>query len=82
MNYSIDLVLDYLCVQVLDFGCGTGETTAAMSQGQLGDLGQPGRTNRYPLVINGHNLLLQWLYSVQYGLWTHDPVLGTFLVSC
>jgi len=28
--------------KVLDFGCGTGETTAAMSQGQLGDLGQPG----------------------------------------
>lgn len=28
--------------KVLDFGCGTGETTAAIGQGQLGDLGNPG----------------------------------------
>ena len=27
---------------MLDFGCGTGETTIAMSQGILGDLGTPG----------------------------------------
>ena len=27
---------------MLDFGCGTGETTVAMAQGVLGDLGQPG----------------------------------------
>ena len=27
--------------RVLDFGCGTGETTLAIAQGQLGDLGSP-----------------------------------------
>jgi len=27
---------------VLDFGCGTGETTAAIARGELGDLGKPG----------------------------------------
>ena len=26
----------------MDFGCGTGETTVAMAQGVLGDLGHPG----------------------------------------
>merc|ERR1719391_1864146 len=28
--------------QVLDFGCGTGETTSAIARGELGDLGKPG----------------------------------------
>ena len=30
-------------VRLLDFGCGTGETTVAMSGGVLGDLGRPGQ---------------------------------------
>jgi len=29
--------------RLLDFGCGTGETTVAMSEGVLGQLGQPGK---------------------------------------
>jgi len=29
--------------RVLDFGCGTGETTLAIAQGNLGDLGHPGQ---------------------------------------
>ncbi|XP_023330187.1 juvenile hormone acid O-methyltransferase isoform X2 [Eurytemora carolleeae] len=29
--------------KVLDFGCGTGETTLAMAEGRFGELGNPGR---------------------------------------
>ena len=29
--------------KVLDFGCGTGETTVAIAQGSLGHLGTPGQ---------------------------------------
>ena len=36
------LMIVFLLVRLLDFGCGTGETTVAMSQGVLGQLGQPG----------------------------------------
>ena len=31
-------------LRLLDFGCGTGETTVAMSAGLLGHLGRPGHT--------------------------------------
>ena len=33
----------FCCHRLLDFGCGTGETTVAMAQGVLGELGQPGQ---------------------------------------
>ena len=32
--------------RVLDFGCGTGETTLAIAQGQLGELGTPDQVSR------------------------------------
>ena len=34
---------------VLDFGCGTGETTAAIAQGQLGELGKPSKVSKESL---------------------------------
>ena len=36
--------------KVLDFGCGTGETTAAIAAGQLGGLGHPGQVSQIPLI--------------------------------
>ena len=30
-----------IILQVLDFGCGTGETTVALAEGWLGNLGRP-----------------------------------------
>ena len=36
------LMIVFLLVRLLDFGCGTGETTEAMAKGVLGQLGQPG----------------------------------------
>ena len=36
--------------RVLDFGCGTGETTLAIAQGNLGDLGHPGQVRSHPIV--------------------------------
>ena len=41
----------YVGKDVLDFGCGTGETTAAIAQGKLGDLGNPGKVIRC-LILN------------------------------
>ena len=31
---------------ILDFGCGTGETTAAMANGAMGQLGSPAEVNK------------------------------------
>ena len=45
---------------VLDFGCGTGETTAAIAQGKLGDLGNPGKVRRY-LILNILMIKCCWL---------------------
>ena len=45
---------------VLDFGCGTGETTAAIAQGQLGNLGQPSKVISNKL-RNSSDLSLSWL---------------------
>ena len=35
---------------VLDFGCGTGETTLAIASGQLGNFGKPEKV-KYPIRI-------------------------------
>ena len=36
--------------RVLDFGCGTGETTLALAQGQLGLLGNPREVSIFKLI--------------------------------
>ena len=36
---------------ILDFGCGTGETTAAMANGAMGQLGSPAEVNKWHLKI-------------------------------
>ena len=37
--------------RVLDFGCGTGETTLAIAQGNLGDLGHPGQVGSHHIPL-------------------------------
>ena len=52
--------------RVLDFGCGTGETTLAIAQGNLGDLGQPGEVGPFSgkqIIISCKFRLLEWTYQ-------------------
>ena len=36
--------------RLLDFGCGTGETTVAMAEGILGNLGKPDQVNIWNII--------------------------------
>ena len=45
-NFGQYNLMKFFLESILDFGCGTGETTAAMANGAMGQLGSPAEVNK------------------------------------